>query len=505
MRTRVSAESIHEMETQLAIVYAFEGTDKLNGATAGVDAALGGHISELICSGDINGELGETTLLYPRGMIPAQRVLVVGLGAYERFGVGPLRRAIKKAARSLRGLRPTSFASVACPVGETGLTSERVAQTLVEGMILGLYEYVEYKTEDGLSTAQPVVEEIVLVDEDVTRLGESEVGARAGRAVGQAVHLTKDLVNRPASHATPSYLAAQAEEIAGQYGMHFGALGPAEMRDEGMGALLGVARGSHEEPRLIILDHDPHGRSAAPLVFVGKGITFDSGGLSLKSVAAIETMKADMAGGAAVLGAMSAIGALGLEQRVVAIVPATENMPGGRACHPGDIVRSVIGKTIEVLNTDGEGRLILADALGYARRFEPAAIVDVATMTGISRCALGHKGLAMFANDDALAERVVAASEATQERVWRFPLWEEFADLIRSDVADMQNCSGLGSGGPEGAMLLSQFTEGCAWAHLDFGAMGITKEVSDGVVVRTPSGWGTRLLIEIARQWTSAV
>jgi len=330
-----------------------------------------------------------------------------------------------------------------------------------------------------------------------------ERGVRAGESIAAAVKWVRDLVNQPANYATPAILADEALRMAQATGLSFQALGPAEMRQLGMGALLGVAQGSVQEPRLIILEHNPSGAQTAPVVLVGKGITFDSGGISLKGREGMEWMKEDMAGAAAVMGTMQAVAALRIPQRVVGLMPATENLPSGNAYKPGDVLKAITGKTIEVISTDAEGRLILADALGYAQRYNPAAMIDLATLTGACVVALGNLAAGLFSNNDDLAGKIEAASQATHEKVWRMPLWKEYAEQIKSDVADMKNSGGRPAGSITAAMLLSKFVGDFAWAHLDIAGVSGTEKDSP-YQPKGATGYGVRLLTQLLRDWASS-
>jgi leucyl aminopeptidase len=333
---------------------------------------------------------------------------------------------------------------------------------------------------------------VVVADGDVAAAAE---GARVGEIVGRGANLARNLGNLPGNVATPSYLASVAQEIGGRFGRKVTVLGPAEMEAEGMGALLAVARGSDEEPRFMVLEHRGGGEGEKPLVLVGKGLTFDAGGISIKPAAGMEEMKFDMCGGAAVLGAMQAVGELGVKANVVAIVPSSENLLGGRAMKPGDIFRAASGKTIEVVNTDAEGRLILADALHYAKRFDPAAVVDAATLTGACVVALGHQASAVMGSDDALVEELRRAGDRSGERCWPLPMYDEYREQIRSDYADIKNSGGRPAGAISAGWFLREFVDGFPWAHLDVAGTAY----GDGKLAylsKGSTGAPTRLFVE---------
>ena len=367
---------------------------------------------------------------------------------------------------------------------------------MAEASLLAAYRFDEYRSQPR---PQPLAK-LRIVEFDATKLKEARRGVRRGRALAEATCLARDLVNHPGDEVTPAYLARTARRLAKTHDLRcrvFSAKGLAQL---GMGALLAVGQGSANKPRFIVLEHGPH--KGEPLVFVGKGITFDSGGLSLKTVEGIRTMKTDMSGAAAVLGAMQAVAALGLKRRVVGLIAAAENMPSSTAFRPDDVLRTLAGKTIEIVSTDAEGRLVLADALAYATRYEPAAVVDLATLTGACVTALGHHASGLFANDDDLASRLLAAGEQTGERLWRLPLWPEYRDQIDSDIADMKNSGGRPAGASTAAALLAEFAP-YSWAHLDIAGTAWC-EKAQPYVPRGGVGIGVRLLTQLALDWSSS-
>jgi leucyl aminopeptidase len=356
-------------------------------------------------------------------------------------------------------------------------------------------------TEKDSKESDVELERVTLVVSSEDLVAPVREGAWAGEQIAAAVKWARDLVNQPANYATPSVLADEARRMAKSHGLKFQALGPADMRSLGMGALLGVAQGSDQEPRFIILEHNPRGEDTPPIVLIGKGLTFDSGGISIKPSDGMEKMKDDMGGGAAVFGAMQVIAALKVPRRVIGLVPATENLPSGSAYKPGDVLKALTGKTIEVISTDAEGRLILADALGYAQRYQPLAAIDLATLTGACVVALGIQAAGLFCNDDSLAARIEAAGKATGEKVWRMPLWEEYAKLIKSDVADMKNSGGRWGGAITAALFLSKFAEKMPWAHLDIAGPALIDEEEVPYQPKGATGYGVRLLVQMVRDW----
>jgi leucyl aminopeptidase len=503
MEVQVRQGEIQAIEADAIVVNLFEGIGAPGGATAAVDQALGGQISRLVAAGDFQGKLAETVVLYPAGGLPAPRVIVVGLGKADRFGLEQVRRASAAATKVARDRGARRVATLVHGAGSGGLEPADAAQATVEGALLALYTFRPYKSDGPDDDAEPrrEIESLVLVDRDATALEALRAGASPAQAVAAGVTLARDLANHPSNVATPTYLAGRAEELAARHGMRLEVWDRARIVGEGMGAFASVAKGSDEEPRFIVLEHAPAGTAdRPPHVLVGKGLTFDSGGISLKGGAGMGAMKFDMAGSAAVLGAMDVVGRLQLPLHVYGLVAATENMPGGHATKPGDIVTALNGTTIEILNTDAEGRLVLADALAYAQRLKPAAVVDVATLTGAIVTALGHTAAGLFCNDDGVASALVAAGERTGERMWRMPMWDEYGELIKSEVADIQNISesqrGV-AGSVFGGKFLERFVD-YPWAHLDIAGMGWdAKKVP--YIGKGATGYGVRLLVEWLR------
>lgn len=501
MNLEVKRGAIQDEQTELIVVNLFEGATEPGGATGAVDKALGGQIRELIAAGDLKGKLNEVSVLYPRGAISAKRVLVVGLGKQEQFSLDRVRQAAAAAARRARSLGVTRYSTIVHGAGAGGLAPSQAAQALAEGTHLSQYRFTQHMTEKDSKENSVELDKVTLVVSGDDLVAPVREGAWAGEQIAAAVKWARDLVNQPANYATPSVLADEARRMAKSHGLKFQALGPADMRSLGMGALLGVAQGSDQEPRFIILEHNPRGEDTPPIVLIGKGLTFDSGGISIKPSDGMEKMKDDMGGGAAVLGAMQVIAALKVPRRVIGLVPATENLPSGSAYKPGDVLKSITGKTIEVISTDAEGRLILADALGYSQRYQPLAAIDLATLTGACVVALGIQTAGLFCNDDALAGRIEAASKATDEKVWRMPLWEEYMKLIKSDVADMKNTGGRWGGAITAALFLSKFAEKMPWAHLDIAGPALIDEEEVPYQPRGATGFGVRLLVQMVRDW----
>ncbi|UCH24360.1 MAG: leucyl aminopeptidase [Trueperaceae bacterium] len=495
MDIRVDHGAIQDSGADTLIVNLFQGVGEPTGATAAVDEALGGAIGDLIAQGDFRGKTGEVAVLYPRGELAAKRVLLVGLGERERFGTEAVRRAAAAAAARARELSASHLATIVHGGGAGGLSPASAAQATVEGSLLALYRYRASKqvTEEPNEIAS-----LTVVEFDQERLAEVESGARAAEAIAAGVMLARDLVNMPPNVATPGKLAEVATELARDHDLRLFVGDRDWAAEQKMGTFLAVAKGAEEPPAFIVLEHNPERSENGTVVLVGKGITFDTGGISLKPSAKMEEMKCDMAGAAAVLGAMKAIARLGLPHHVVAIAPCTENMPDGRSYHPADVITASNGKTVEIISTDAEGRLVLADALVYAGRYAPKVVIDLATLTGSCIVALGQ-GMAagLFSNDDALRDALCAAGETTRERVWPLPLWEEYTEEIESRVADLKNSGGRQGGVATSAVFLQAFTD-YPWAHLDIAGMAL----SDKANSYTPAGgtgYGVRLLAEWLR------
>jgi leucyl aminopeptidase len=329
---------------------------------------------------------------------------------------------------------------------------------------------------------------------DAADAAAGETGRALGAAVAAGHLFARELQVQPGNVCTPSYLAEQARELAGRHGFTVTVLGPAELKREGMGALLAVSQGSAQEPRFVALEYRGAG-AAAPVVLIGKGVTFDAGGISIKPAQNMEEMKYDMSGAAAVLGAFEVLGRVKPKLNVVGLVPTTENLPSGTALKPGDVVKSHFGKTIEIVNTDAEGRLILCDALSYARRYKPAAVLDAATLTGAVVIALGHQASAVMGNDDALVAEVQEAGERAGERCWPLPLWEDYRDLMKSDIADVKNSGGRAAGTISAGWFLREFVEGYAWAHVDIAGTAYT-DAEPAYQLKGPTAFGVRLFTE---------
>jgi leucyl aminopeptidase len=499
---RVVSGDVTRFRGDAVVVNLFENVKVPGGATRAIDALLGGAIRKMIQGGEVTGKWAEQTLIHTLGKLPANRVLVMGLGKPEEFTLDRVRMLSAEAARHLRKIGARRIGSIVHGAGAAGFNAAQAAQAMAEGVVLGLYRFVRYKRNVEDDTPREI-ESVTFVERDRGKLRAMTEALRRGRIVAEATNAARDLVNEPGNTLTPSELARRAREMVRGIGIRCRVLGPQELRRLRCGALLGVARGSQEPPRLIILEYRGDRRRGAHLGLVGKGITFDSGGISIKPAENMEAMKGDMAGAAAVLAATTAIARLKLPIRVTTVVPATENLPSGSALKPGDILRAMSGKTIEVINTDAEGRLVLADALHYARNCKVTHLVDAATLTGACVVALGALNSGAFTNDQALLQKLLAAGRTAGERIWPMPMDSEYAELIKSDVAEIKNTGGRKGGAITGAKFLEQFVGDTPWVHVDIAGTfetdkekGIQLKGGTGVMVRTFVNLATELLSE---------
>jgi leucyl aminopeptidase len=507
MEITVKAGQIQQEKAALIVVNLFQGVKTPGGATGAVDKALDGLITELIASGDFTGKLNDLAVLYTQGAIPAKRVMVVGLGKKEEFDLDKVRDAAGTVAKRVCQLGIKSYSTIVHGGGKAGLSVGMASQAIAEGTILALYRFLKHKSaSEGEETE---IEQLTFVEFDANKLPQVEAGARVGQVSAESACLVRDLVNHPPNVATPTMLAQTARQLAEEHGLHCQVLDEEQMVELGMGALLGVAQGSQEPARFIILEHNAERDDLDTIVLVGKGLTFDSGGLSIKSGEGMEKMKTDMAGGAVVLATLRAAGIFDLPLHVVGLVPATENLPSGRAYKPGDVLHSLSGQTIEIINTDAEGRLILADALAYAQRYDPQAVVDLATLTGACVVALGHMASGLMGTDAELVARLKRAGQTTAEIAWELPLFKDYYRQIKSEVADVKNTGGRPGGVVTAGAFLSKFAQGYPWAHLDIaGTTWIERDKLYPLRSYLPTpgatGVGVRLLVQFLRDWVQA-
>ena len=492
MKIKVESGDITEHEAKVIIVNLFQGVKSPGGATGAVDAALEGGITALISEGEIKGKAGEASLVHTLGRMPTPRVIIAGLGKQDSFNFNVIRNLMGTALRRARMTGAKTVATIVHGAGIAGLETADCAQAIAEGALMGEYRFRKYKSVDDPSFSE--IDTLTIVESDRRKLRAIERGVERGQTMAAAANFTRDMANEPGNELPPTELAKRATRLCAQAGVDCEVLDDAQLKKLGMGALLGVGAGSARKPRFVIMRYRGDRRTKKTLGLLGKGITFDSGGISIKPAAGMEAMKGDMSGGAAVIATMWALGKLKPRINVTGIVPTAENMPSGSATRPGDVVRAMNGKTIEVINTDAEGRLILADAICYARQEKLSPIVDVATLTGAMMIALGNRATGFFATNDALAEQISAAGEQSGELMWRFPLIAEYSEDLKSTIADIKNTGVRGGGAISAAKFLHFFAEDTPWAHIDMA--GTDESNKDrGLWVKGSTGIPTRTLI----------
>jgi leucyl aminopeptidase len=492
MEVRAEFGKFYDIEADALVVAVYEGERADEGALKELDERSGGVISEMLGTDEMRGKAGDMVYVHRPGSLRARRLLLVGAGKRDEFSFDSVRKMAGSAARFLR----TKGARTVAILRRSQLDIGRSAQAVVEGALLGLFEPDLYKTENK---EERWIDEIILVAAQPGSEGALAEGVECGRIIAEAVNLARELSNEPSSTLTPSELAERAKETASRFGLDIDVLDEARMKELGMGALLGVARGSDEPAKMVVLRYtpdeaEPMGNDADVVAIVGKGITFDSGGISIKPAEGMEKMKYDMSGAAATLAAMRAIAQLKPRVNVIGVMPTTENMPSGRAYKPGDVLRAMSGKTIEVINTDAEGRLILADAISYARKLGATRIIDLATLTGAVSVALGTVNVAVLGNNQSFIDEVREAAREVGEKFWQLPMDEEYRELIKSDIADIKNSGGRYAGTISAAYFLREFAEDTPWVHLDIAGTAWENERKPHSA-KGPTGVAIRTLI----------
>jgi leucyl aminopeptidase len=493
MKVVVTRKKPAAIASEAIILPLFEGEEP-TGPALRIDTESGGLIKELLTGRDFEAKPSQVSVIYTRSSLPAKRIILVGVGKRREFTLERLRAAFAKAMQNVRALNIGDVVTSVDLGRQLAYSKERIVQAVVEGALLGLYQYAPYKTVDR-DDLKDVNQLTIMAGND---LAEVTAAAETAQIIANAVSFTRDLVSAPSNRMTPAILAEEARKIATERGLAYTVFGKDSLQKLGMNSLLSVASGSGEEPKFIVVEYEGGKKGAAPIVLVGKGITFDSGGICIKPAEKMDELKSDMAGGAAVLGAVVAAADLKLPINVVALIPAAENMPSGTAVKPGDVFTSYSGKTVEVINTDAEGRLILADALAYATAFKPVAIIDVATLTGACVIALGNDVTGMMGTDDALKNQLRESAQETGELVWELPLWEDYFENIKSDIADYKNYGGRPGGAIVAAAFLSKFVDDFPWVHLDIAGPSWT-EKSRSYIPKGASGVGVRLLVDFLR------
>lgn len=492
MEIKVTVGDIAQIESDAIVVNLFEGVEQPGGATAAVDKALDGVISSLISRGGIKGKFGEVSIVHTFGKLPAGIVAVAGLGKRQDFNVDKIRGVAGEFCRALRKLNCHKIATILHGAGIGGIELEASAEAIVEGALLGLYSFTKYRKPEYED-----IEEMLIVVREKEKVPILEAAIGKGKVVAEATTLARNMVNEPANYMTPSQMAEAAKEIASKYNLEFKVFDREDMEAMGMGALLGVAKGSNQPPKLITLSYKGDKHSEKTLGFLGKGITFDSGGISIKASEGMEEMKDDMSGAAAAMAALRAIAQLRPKINVTAVIPATENLPSGTALKPGDVLKAMNGKTIEVISTDAEGRLILADALSYAQKLGLSPLIDLATLTGACRVALGTLYSGLFGNDQDLVDKVLKAAGRTGERMWQMPMPEEYKEQNKSEIANVKNTGNRYGGAITAALFLAEFVANIPWVHIDIAGTAFSTKES-GYIVKGATGVGVRTLVELA-------
>jgi leucyl aminopeptidase len=481
MEFSIKGGSPEKGRTGCVVVGVFDGR-RLSAAAQAIDGASRRKVSDVLKRGDLEGKLGQTLLLHGLTGVAAERVLLVGLGKERDLAETPYRAALSAAVKALRatGAAEATFCLVDVAVKRHDVAWK--CEQIVAAVMEGTYRFDRMKSKPA--EAKRALRKVVINVAQRNDAAAAEPAVTRAVAIAEGVAFAKDLGNLPGNVCTPTYLAEQAQELGKRAGIKVEVIDQKELEKLGMGCFLAVARGSKQPPKFIVLEYQGGERNSPPVALVGKGITFDTGGISIKPAPEMDEMKFDMCGAASVLGTLKAVAQMRLPMNVVGLIPATENMPGGSATKPGDIVTSMSGQTVEILNTDAEGRLILCDALTYAERFKPAAVVDIATLTGAMVISLGHVATGLFSNSDVLARELLTAGETAWDRAWQMPLWEDYQDALKSNFADFPNIGTRAGGSITAACFLSRFTKSYPWAHLDIAGTGWKSGAEKGATGR---------------------
>jgi leucyl aminopeptidase len=496
MQITLDAKPYAALETEALVSYVFEEADPVQGRISELDQAANGLLRKLAKSGELTGKTLEMTLIHAPAGLKAARLLLVGAGKREQFTSATLR---KIAGAALRYLKARSVKQVAFLIRENNVTEE-IAQSVVEGTLAANFESDKYKTEKKNDKA---IDTVLLTGYSDADRAAGEKGLSRGRIIADAQNWARDLVNEPSNKLTPKILAEKAEAMAKQAGLAVEILDEKRIADLKMGALLSVAQGGPEPPRVMVVTYTPANlKPGAPVIgLIGKAVTFDTGGISIKPADGMEKMKYDMAGGATMLGVMRALAALKPSVKVICVVPSTENMPGGKAQKPGDIQTAMSGKTIEVLNTDAEGRLILADGIHYAKQLGATHLIDAATLTGAIVVALANVNAGVFGSDQPFTDKLLASSKATGEKMWQMPIDDDYREFIKGTVADIQNIgSGKGGGAITGAMFIKEFTGDSPWIHLDIAGTAWNDDAKPWLA-KGPTGVALRTLVHLVMSY----
>ena len=505
MKTTLHTAPPSQFETECLVVPVLDAAENNNGEQSDKrnpqlqtdDRAVVAAAAELIASGEVTGKMLETVLLHKPQGLKAKRLLLIGGGKAKDFSSFELRKLAGAAVRNLKAKDLKSFAFVVPSLPNSGI--EDAVKSIVEGAFVGNFDPDYYKSD----RKEQKVEELAIIAPAQAEQPSLQAAVAQGRIIGEAQNFTRDLVNEPGNRMTPSVLAERARKMCDETGLKCEIYGPDKIKELKMGAFWSVAQGSDEEPRLIVMRYEPAGAPETPVLgLVGKGITFDSGGISIKPADGMEKMKYDMAGGAAMIGAMRAIAQLKPNVRVIGVVCASENMPSGKAQKPGDVQIAMSGKSIEIINTDAEGRLVLADGLHYARQLGCTHLIDAATLTGACVVALGMVNAGIFANDEDFYQRFSKSLQRSGEKMWRLPVDEEYKDMIKSNIADIVNSGGRWGGAVTAAMFLKEFVGDTPWIHLDIAGVAWMEEAKPWIA-KGPSGVAVRSLAEFARDFAA--
>jgi len=496
MQITLESKPFTGIETEALVSYVFEETDPIQGRVSEIDKLAGGLLGKLAKSGELTGKMLEFTLIHAPAGLKAARLLLVGAGKREQFNSAGLR---KIAGAALRYLKARSVRNLALLVRE-GDAREDSAHAIVEGALAADFESDKYKTD---KKNDKKIETLTIVGYSEAERGAGEKGLAKGRIIADSQNFARDLINEPSNKLTPAVLAQKAEAMAKAAGLSVEILDEKRIAELKMGALLSVAQGSVEPPRMMIITYNPPtAKPGAPVIgLIGKAVTFDTGGISIKPADGMEKMKYDMAGGATMIGVMRALAALKPNIKVICVVPSTENMPGGRAQKPGDIQTAMSGKTIEVLNTDAEGRLILADGVHYAKQLGATHLIDAATLTGAVVVALAGINVGVFGSDQAFTDKLLASAKAAGEKMWQLPMDDEYREFIKGTVADIQNISsGKGAGATIGAMFIKEFTGDSPWIHLDIAGTAWNDDAKPWLA-KGPTGVALRTLVHLVMSY----
>jgi leucyl aminopeptidase len=494
-------ERIEERMFDIAILGVFENetSDFTSKALQAVDSALDGAISGLLTRKEFVGKLNTIETVRPDWKKSPSRLLIAGLGKKNEFSIERLRQVSGKTAVRTREFNNIEIVTTLQEI-RLKHSAKDTAQAVIEGSILGLYQFKELKTESQSQISD--INKILLLEREMDNLDEIQEGANIGKSIAEATNFARNLANMPANIATPTYLAMKSEDLAKSLGLKYNVLDELTAQEMGLNAYLSVAQGSNQPSKFIILEYIPQeNEPSETIVVIGKAITFDSGGISLKQKRGMENMKYDKSGGCAVIGLMHAVSQLKLPIHLLGLIPATENLPGGKAIKPGDVIKSLSGKTIEIVNTDAEGRLALADALTFAKKYSPKLIIDLATLTGACRIALGPHASGLMANKEAenFKKLLLSAGEKTAERVWELPMWTEYATQLKSDFADLKNVGGREGAAIIAAAFLWQFVEkGTPWIHLDIAGTA-RSDRNKAYIPKGATGVGVRLIVQFIR------